>query len=135
MRHLQEYQLNTWTILKSHLEPSVFSFSSLTPKPQAAETKSRAARRSPAGPSEEVDQCCIYAASEEGLDQTYVNGKSLRQLFKAQGGSVIRVTLDIWEEIPWKKDHGEFVCLLALEEVHDFSKISSGFGGRVERIF
>ncbi|CAK9086973.1 unnamed protein product [Durusdinium trenchii] len=29
--------------------------------------------------------CTIYAASEEGLKQTFVNGKSLRQLLKSQG--------------------------------------------------
>ena len=33
----------------------------------------------------EAEQCSLYAASEEGLQQTYVNGKSLKQLFQAQG--------------------------------------------------
>eukprot|EP00434_Breviolum_minutum_P035140 symbB.v1.2.031105.t1/scaffold3575.1/size53883/3 len=35
--------------------------------------------------NEEMDQCSIYAASEEGLQSTFVNGKSLKQLFLAQG--------------------------------------------------
>lgn len=33
----------------------------------------------------EMDLCSIYAASEEGLQSTFVNGKSLKQLFRAQG--------------------------------------------------
>lgn len=33
----------------------------------------------------DMDLCSIYAASEEGLQSTFVNGKSLKQLFRAQG--------------------------------------------------
>lgn len=33
----------------------------------------------------DADQCSLYAGSEEGLQQTYVNSKSLKQLFQAQG--------------------------------------------------
>lgn len=33
----------------------------------------------------DMDLCSIYAASEEGLQSTFVNGKSLKQLLRAQG--------------------------------------------------